>query len=103
MHMDKEQFLQLLEAQQRSGLSIQNYCQQHNISFSKFSYWKKKFITSSGSNSSPKKLVPIKVQSEQWHSSGVSIHLPNGIDVEFSTSDDKVALQMLNTICTRYV
>lgn len=103
MHMDKEQFLQLLEAQQSSGLSIQNYCQQHNIPFSNFSYWKKKFITSSGSNSSPKKLVPIKVQSEQWHSSGVSIHLPNGIDVEFSTSDDKVALEMLNTICTRYV
>ena len=27
MHMDKEQFLQLLEAQQSSGLSIQSYCQ----------------------------------------------------------------------------
>ena len=65
MHMDKEQFLQLLETQQGSGLSIQSYCQQHNIPFSSFSYWKKKFITSSGSNSSPKKLVPIKVQSVQ--------------------------------------
>ena len=50
MHMDKEQFLQLLEAQKSSGLSIQNYCQQHSIPFSNFSYWKKKFITSSGSN-----------------------------------------------------
>ena len=45
MHMDKEQFLQLWETQQSSGLSIQNYCQQHNIPFSSFSYWKKKFIT----------------------------------------------------------
>ena len=101
--MDKEQFLQLLEAQQSSGLSIQSYCQQHNIPFSSFSYWKKKFTTSPSSTPSPKRLVPIKVQSEQRHSFGVSIHLPNGIDVEFSTSDDKVALQMLNTICTRYV
>ena len=101
--MDKEQFLQLLEAQQSSGLSIQSYCQQHNIPFSSFSYWKKKFTTSPSSTPSPKCLVPIKVQSEQRHSSGVSIHLPNGIDVEFSTSEDKVALQMLNTICTRYV
>ena len=103
MHMDKEQFLQLLEAQQSSGLSIPNYCQQHNIPFSSFSYWKKKFTTSPSSSPSSKRLVPIKVQSEQRHSTGVSIHLPNGIDVEFSTSDDKVALQMLNTIRTRYV
>ena len=101
--MDKEQFLQLLETQQSSGLSIQNYCQQHNISLSSFSYWKKKFISNSGSNSPLKQLVPIKVHPDQRPSSGVSIHLPNGIDVEFSTSDDKVALQMLNTICTRYV
>ena len=103
MHMNKEQFLELLESQQSSGLSIQCYCQQHNIPFSSFSYWKKKFTTSPSSTPSPKGLVPIKVHSEQRHSSGVSIHLPNGIDVEFSTSEDKVALQMLNTICTRYV
>lgn len=101
--MDKEQFLQLLEAQQSSGFSIQSYCQQHNIPFSSFSYWKKKYIIPPSSTPSPKRLVPIKVQSGQQHSSGVSIHLPNGIDVEFSTSEDKVALQMLNTICTRYV
>lgn len=44
MHMDKNQFLQLLEAQQSSGLSIQNYCQQRNIPFSSFSYWKKNHL-----------------------------------------------------------
>ena len=57
MHMDKEQFLQMLQSQQSSGLSIQSYCQQHNIPFSSFSYW---ILPGTGletdSNGSPKRL-----------------------------------------------
>ena len=34
---------------------------------------------------------------------GLNIHLPNGVRVEFGQSDNAVALQMLNTMCQRYV
>lgn len=107
MHMKKEQFLQLYQDQQRSGLTGKSYCITHGLSVSNFYYWKKKFIDSViASGSSKGDLIPISVQSAHTPgalSSGVSIHLPNGIDVEFGSSDDKVALQMLTTICTRYV
>ena len=106
MHMNKEQFLQLLQEQQSSGLNIQDYCEQHSIPVSTFFYWRRKYASNllGGADES---LLPISF--DKSHSiaptshSGVSIHLPNGIDVAFSASDDKVALQLLNTICTRYV
>ena len=105
--MEKEQFLQLLQEQQNSGLFVQTFCEQHNIALSSFYFWKRKFGDLSSANSlSDGDLVPISVRNNRPQSvlvSGVSIHLPNGIDVEFGSSDDKVALQMLTSICTRYV
>ena len=105
--MEKEQFLQLLQEQQSSGLFVQTFCEQHNIPLSSFYFWKRKFgDSSSAPGLSDGDLVPISVRNNRPQSalvSGVSIHLPNGIDVEFGSSDDKIALQMLTSICTRYV
>ena len=105
--MEKEQFLQLLQEQQSSGLFVQTFCEQHNIPLSGFYFWKRKFgDLSSAPDLSDGDLVPISVRNNRPQSalgSGVSIHLPNGIDVEFGSSDDKIALQMLTSICTRYV
>ena len=105
--MEKEQFFQLLQEQQNSGLFVQTFCEQHNIPLSSFYFWKRKFGAPSSAAGMPDgDLVPISVRNNRLQSvsgSGVSIHLPNGIDVEFGSSDDKVALQMLTTICTRYV
>ena len=105
--MEKEQFLRLLQEQQNSGLFVQTFCEQHNIPLSSFYFWKRKFGDQlSTADLSDGDLVPINVRNNRPQgvsSNGVSIHLPNGIDVEFGSSDDKVALQMLTTICTRYV
>ena len=107
MHMNKEQFLQLLQEQQSSGLNIQGYCEQHSIPVSTFFYWRRKYASNLLGGTDSLSLLPINFDKEHSitssSTSGVSIHLPNGIDVAFSASDDKVALQLLNTICTRYV
>ena len=44
MHMNKEQFLQMLQSQQASGLSIKAYCQTNGISVSNFTNWKRKYV-----------------------------------------------------------
>ena len=44
MHMNKEQFLEMLQSQQASGLSIKAYCQTNGISVSNFTNWKRKYV-----------------------------------------------------------
>ena len=101
MHMDKEQFLQMLQSQQASGLSIKAYCQTNGISVSNFTNWKRKYVKNASTQ-----LVPVRVQTHrasQTSSSGVVVSFPNGVQVEFASSSDHVAIQMLNTMCTSYV
>ena len=104
MHMNKEQFLQMLQSQQASGLSIKAYCQTNGISVSNFTNWKRKYVLNASNPS--RQLVPVHVQthrSSQTSSSGVVVSFPNGVQVEFASSSDHVAIQMLNTMCTSYV
>jgi hypothetical protein len=42
--MNKEQFLEMLQSQQASGLSIKAYCQTNGISVSNFTNWKRKYV-----------------------------------------------------------
>ena len=104
MHMNKEQFLQMLQSQQASGLSIKAYCQTNGISVSNFTNWKRKYVLNASNPS--RQLVPVRVQTHrasQTSSSGVVVSFPNGVQVEFASSSDHVAIQMLNTMCTSYV
>ena len=104
MHMDKEQFLEMLQSQQASGLSIKAYCQTNGISVSNFTNWKRKYVTNASHPS--RQLVPVQLQTHrasQTTSSGVVVSFPNGVQVEFASSSDHVAIQMLNTMCTSYV
>ena len=104
MHMDKEQFLQMLQSQQASGLSIKAYCQTNGISVSNFTNWKRKYVLKASNPS--RQLVPVHVQTHRslpTSSSGVVVSFPNGVQVEFASSSDHVAIQMLNTMCTSYV
>ena len=107
MHMNKEQFLQLLHEQQTSGLSVKAYCKEHGISQSTFYFWKRKFQSSPISvEGASGLLVPVQVQSHrasQVASSGVVVSFPNGVQVEFASSSDQVAILMLNTMCMSYV
>ena len=105
MHMNKEQFLEMLQSQQASGLSIKAYCQTNGISVSNFTNWKRKYVLNASSNPS-RQLVPVRVQAHrasQTTSSSVVVSFPNGVQVEFASSSDHVAIQMLNSMCTSYV
>ena len=91
-----------------------------------YNYWRSKYSTNSisrkASSTTTRKqststkgsatsaqhsgLVPVQLKSSQSsavRSGGVLIQLPNGVQVEFADSSDSVAIQMLNTMCTRYV
>ncbi|MCQ2370338.1 MAG: transposase [Paludibacteraceae bacterium] len=101
--MTKEQFLELQKQQQSSGVSVKDYCHQHSISYSSFNYWRKKYQSPDS-----KGLVPLTVHSTTGHSSvsdssGLQIQFPNGVQVEFGSSSDSVAIQMLTLMCGRYV
>ena len=100
MHMDKEQFFQMMQAQQASGLSIKAYCQTNGISVSNYCNWKRKYVKNASTQ-----LVPVHLnhRTTQIPSSGVTVSFPNGVQVEFASSSDQVAIQMLNTMCTSYV
>ena len=110
--MNKDQFQELLSQQQSSGLTVKQYCQEHSINISTFTYWKRKLkLTQSTTSKSSKptpttELVPMQIQhsvSSSTHIGSVIIQFPNGIQLEFARSDDKVALQTLTTLCNRYV
>lgn len=124
--MDKEQFLAMQQEQRSSGFTVKEYCQVQSISYSTYNYWRSKYSTNStsrkasstttrrqststkGSATSAQHsgLVPVQLKSSQSsavRSGSVLIQLPNGVQVEFADSSDSVAIQMLNTMCTRYV
>ncbi len=127
--MDKEQFLAMQQEQRSSGLTVSEYCQVQSISYSTYNYWRKKYSSTSSTSSTSKAsstttrkqststkgsttaaqqsgLVPVQLKSSQSsavRSGGVLIQLPNGVQVEFADSSDSVAIQMLNTMCMRYV
>jgi len=122
--MTKEEFLPMLQEQQASGLTVVEYCQIQSISPSTFNYWKQKygvtkrksqFVNDPSFVNKPSGLVPVQVHNTPTGTShygnnsngdvtnGLLIQLPNGVQVEFASSSDHVAIQMLNTMCSRYV
>ena len=110
--MNKDQFMELLSQQQSSGLTVKEYCQEHSINISTFGYWKRKLNLThpkTSKSSTPKptaELVPMQIQhsvSTSTKVGGIIIQFPNGIQLEFARSDDKIALQTLTTLCNRYV
>lgn len=110
--MNKDQFMELLSQQQSSGLTAKQFCQEHSINISTFDYWKRKLKltqpkTSKSCRPKPStELVPMQIQhsvSTSPHIGSIIIQFPNGIQLEFARSDDKVALQTLTTLCNRYV
>lgn len=105
--MNKDQFLQLHSHQKSSGLSVKAYCQQNSIPISTYQYWKRKYMESSVLPAASSPFIPLQIQPETRvsppSSTGMIIQLPNGVQLEFASSDDKVALQTLNVLCNRYV
>ena len=107
--MNKDQFLALLSQQQSSGLTTNQFCQEHSISVSTFDYWKRKLNLTKprvAKPSSTSELIPMQIQHcvpSSTRVGGMVIQLPNGVQLEFARSDDKIALQTLTSLCNRYV
>jgi putative transposase len=110
-----------LERQQKSGLSIKDFCANESYTVSSFHYWKSKFrLTRPYNNNSPEvatdKLTPISLNlpanapatvpvSSTRNSQGeIRIKFPGGIQVSFiGSAQSEIAMNLLNQICSRHV
>ena len=106
--MNLETFKELLLKQQSSGLTVKAFCEQEHLSMSNWCYWKRKCTTPMQDALVPMQLHHKVIGGDQESipassNGGLNIHFPNGVRVEFGQSDNAVALQMLNTMCQRYV
>jgi putative transposase len=119
--VSKEEFLAILERQQKSGLSIKDFCENESYTVSSFHYWKSKFgLSRSYNNNTPKAptdtLAPISINlpvkapvtapvSSSRNSQGeIRIKLPGGIQVSFiGSAQSEIAMNLLNQICSRHV
>lgn len=80
--INKEQFWQNhISAWQSSGLSQAQYCQQHEIKFHNFAYWRTRLNQAAKPAAKLLKLGGLSV------SSRVVMSLPQGIRLELSASD----------------
>ena len=76
----REQWLEIVEKQEKSGLSQTEFCKQNNLVISQFTYYRG-LIKASERAASPKPEIfsPIKIhKAEQISPSDIRILLPNG-------------------------
>lgn len=78
------QWQQILQEQDQSGLSIKEYCQQHNIATSCFFKWRGKLMTTSVKNISDapardEKWIPLENDAPSTNVWDLELSLPNGI------------------------
>ena len=116
--MQKESFVEILERQQASGLTIKDFCRDEAYTESSFYYWKSKFGFSRSyhhhSHEERADFSPIRFSSEKNSvderamdevsaatSSEISIELPNGVNIRFKgMSESKLALGFISQICS---
>jgi putative transposase len=119
--VSKEEFLAILERQQKSGLSIKDFCANESYTVSSFHYWKSKFrLTRPYNNNLPEAptdtLAPISISrpvkspatvsgiSSRNSQGEIRIKLPGGIQVSFiGSAQAEIAMNLLNQICSRHV
>ena len=119
--VSKEEFLAILERQQKSGLSIKDFCANESYTVSSFHYWKSKFGLSRSYNNNTSEAptstlapisinLPVKVPAtvsgtSPRNSQGeIRIKLPGGIQVSFiGSAQTEIAINLLNQICSRHV
>lgn len=115
--MSKEEFLDILSRQQRSGLTIKDFCVNEAYTESSFYYWKGKFGLSRpyhAEMSSSEEFAPVNLTSpstsNQAHdrvamgSGEIRIEFPGGIIARFSgMAESHAAMQLLTQICGHHV
>jgi hypothetical protein len=76
----REQWHEIVEKQEKSGLSQAEYCKQNNLVISQFTYYRG-LIKASKLTASPKlnMFTPVKINKVESPSSDIRILLPNGL------------------------
>jgi hypothetical protein len=85
----KSYWLNLMDHQAESGITIAAFCQKHEISRHKFYYWRKRLGKSKKSNGFIK-LIPT-----ERSGSGIKVHLSESIYVEIQPGFDPHTLQLV--------
>lgn len=117
--MSKEEFMEILSRQQRSGLTIKDFCLNEAYTESSFYYWKGKFGLSrpyhiDRHSSSLDEFASVSLTSSSvshpacdravTRSGEIRIEFPGGIIAHFSgLAESQAAIQLLTQICSRHV
>ena len=79
-----EQWQQHIKAWQTSGMSQAAYCKQHDLIYHRFGYWYRKLI---GCQRQPSGFARV-VQHHRRGTQGLSVRLPNGIELHGVEADN---------------
>ena len=80
----QEQMFQIIEEYLSGTKAQKQICQDHNLSFSKFSYWLRKYRRSH--RRSPSAFIPISVKNDS--PSVCIVEFPNGVRVHLSSASN---------------
>lgn len=83
----QEEMLSLIETWQESGKTQQTFCQEHDLTFSTFYYWLKRYRRGLDDNS----FLPVEISS----GSQIEIRYPGGIILQLPASIKLSALKQL--------
>ena len=116
--MTKDSFVEILNRQRESGLSIKDFCKNEAYTESSFYYWKSKFGFARPYHhhsheetgdfspihlSSPKSVAnkPVTNEASNHPAAEISIELPNGVNLHFKgMSESQLALRFISQICS---
>ncbi|WP_305369638.1 IS66 family insertion sequence element accessory protein TnpA [Photobacterium leiognathi] len=77
-----QHWINIISNQQESGLSVPQFCKQHDINYATFHYWLKKL-----KQTDEKQIIHQVIMNDSLPlDSMVVVHLPNGLKVELPTS-----------------
>ena len=92
----KDQWRELVEAQDKSGQTAVEFCKAHGVSSKYFSVWKNRFLKE-GQAEQP--FVPVKVNKQSPTTSESLIVLCNGIEVKLPTELSAVRVGQIIKSC----
>lgn len=87
-HNPKNYWLELIDHQAESGLTIASFCEKHEISRHKFYYWRKRLGKSKKANTGFVQLIP-----NSDSGSGIKVHLNESVYIEVQPGFDPHTLQ----------
>lgn len=85
----QQEMISLIDQWQESGKTQQAFCKEHNLAFSKFYYWLKRYRSGVNGNS----FLPLEIN--QGLNSGFEIRYPDGVILQLPSSIKLSVLKQL--------